>query len=78
MEEKMKTNLLTEEQKALLSIGNIEFIQNPETKTLEKWSFLPFYFKTDDQGRTHELVHLDRLPEYVKNYLEQIREHKEG
>lgn len=69
----MTKTKITDEQEKLLFIGNTNFIKNPETRKVEKWMFLPYYFKTDDNGETYETVHLEHLPEYVKNFLEELR-----
>lgn len=54
--------ILTEEQKQLLSCGNITYISELEST----FYYLPFWFKKDSENNW-EQVKFDNLPQYIKD-----------
>ncbi len=62
---------LTEEQKQMLYSGHIVRAGVSNSSDIEEWYFIPYYFKTIDEGETFEMISLDKVPNHIKEIISQ-------
>ena len=61
--------------KTKLTYGQIELIKansNMVYDGINRWYHIPFYYKESEDGITEQFFYHE-LPEYVKNYLEELK-----